>query len=409
MAPGSILHDSRYLAAEPEFHSNSMSMAGTSTSIIVDSAEEQVTALLLQLSSQYTYHNVAHTRRTVGACRTIGEGSGLSERELEILLLAAWFHDAGLVDLYEGHEERSAELARGFLLERGYPPESIDRVADSILATREDAAPESLLGEILRDADVVHTGKRGYFEQLVLLRAELENICQEVFSDLEWTDRNIALLEQRRFRTPFARAKYTKQWAENLSRLQRQRYKLLERGAIGRSSRPAGGRIQPEEPEKARHKVQGLESMLRISSANQMSLLSRSDGRAGMMIGINSLMIALVLALLPHWRMGQPWVMAPAFTLLAVCLLGIVFATMAVSPGTTGGPLLAEEETQGNHLDLPAVNDPGENQERMVRELYRQGEIIGRKQRHLRICYNVFMYGLGATVAALAIAVVFGR
>jgi HD superfamily phosphodiesterase len=44
-------------------------------------------------SEDYLFHTLQHTRETVKAVLLIGKNSGLSEKELEIVTLAALFHD----------------------------------------------------------------------------------------------------------------------------------------------------------------------------------------------------------------------------------------------------------------------------------------------------------------------------
>jgi hypothetical protein len=40
----------------------------------------------------------------------------------------------------------------------------------------------------------------------------------------------------------------------------------------------------------------------------------------------------------------------------------------------------------------------------MIKDLYTLGQVLERKYRYLRICYNVFMYGLIASVIAFLIS-----
>ena len=81
-------------------------------SIILKKAEAFVTNLLTEkLSDDYTFHNLKHTQDTVETAHEIAENSELSKKEIEIIQLAAWFHDTGHTVIYDGHEEKSAEIA----------------------------------------------------------------------------------------------------------------------------------------------------------------------------------------------------------------------------------------------------------------------------------------------------------
>src|SRR5688572_25924083 len=88
---------------------------------IIKKAEDFVSNYLREkLSPKLIYHNYAHTLDVVNNSRKIGKKSGLKDEELEIVTLAAWFHDVGYSDIYKGHEERSKEIASRFLQENSY-------------------------------------------------------------------------------------------------------------------------------------------------------------------------------------------------------------------------------------------------------------------------------------------------
>ncbi len=43
----------------------------------------------------------------------------------------------------------------------------------------------------------------------------------------------------------------------------------------------------------------------------------------------------------------------------------------------------------------------------MTKDFYYLGQVVGQKYRYLRICYNIFMYGIILSVIAFAVAVIF--
>lgn len=177
-----------------------------------------------QLPGWALYHNLAHTSEVVAASWEIGEGTGLSHHDMEILLVAAWFHDTGYTELAKGHEERSAAIVSAFLEENKYPRRSIARIARCILATRVPQRPKSMLERILCDADLKSLGMRSFLSQNDRLKAEIERREGVVLDDVMWLRRSCRFLRKHRFHTRYARTRFEKGRFANIARLR----KLLE-------------------------------------------------------------------------------------------------------------------------------------------------------------------------------------
>jgi len=88
---------------------------------------------------------------------------GLKNEDLFVLLAAAWFHDLGhLFGSPANHEHKSATLMRSFL-ENSYPDEVLEKISNTILATRELSTPRH------------NSGKS--FVMPILIISELMNFC----------------------------------------------------------------------------------------------------------------------------------------------------------------------------------------------------------------------------------------
>ena len=179
-----------------------------------------------QLAQGITYHNLAHTEEVVNAAKTIGEKSGINPDQMEMVLLAAWFHDVGIIENYNDHEETSAELCSEFLKKHRYPKNKINTIFHIICSTRIPQRPANLFEEILCDADLSHVGKKVFSSRSQLLRIEWENMRGKRFSDIEWLITNIDFLLKNKFHTKYAKSLYDKQRKENLATLQRKKLKM---------------------------------------------------------------------------------------------------------------------------------------------------------------------------------------
>jgi len=180
------------------------------------------------LPREITYHNLTHIKEAVKTVKEIGKNSKLGPHEIEMILLAAWFHDIGMIYQYTKHEEKSAELCRAFLNAHDYSQHNIKTVVKIILSTRLPQKPKNLLEKIMCDADLSYIGKKKFDLRSQLLREEWKNVLSKNFSDGEWLKANIDFLLANKFHTKSAKSLFDKQRKENLAKLQKKilRYKI---------------------------------------------------------------------------------------------------------------------------------------------------------------------------------------
>lgn len=168
------------------------------------------------------YHNLQHTIETVNGCLEIGKGLNLTAEDLEILCIAAWFHDIGYNFMVEGHEEKSVEICVGFLNLNYYPPDKINKVRNCILATKIINRPENLLESVMCDSDLISLGRTDYFEKNDLLKLEIELRSGKKISDEQWLRRSAKFLSSHNYHTEYAKLNFNLQLKENLLTLQKQ-------------------------------------------------------------------------------------------------------------------------------------------------------------------------------------------
>lgn len=196
-----------------------------------------------RLPAWTVYHGFNHTVRTVAAAESIGKKTGLDAEELDLLRLAAWFHDTGYLTCHKGHEEKSARVAVRFLRARGFPEERINRVVGCILATKMPQKPRSVLERVLCDADMVSLGTTDFFMLDRRLKREVERRERRVIPALEWLNRSEALLARYRFHTPYGRKELEKGRRENLRILREYLWRTASGGRDGKASNGSAARL----------------------------------------------------------------------------------------------------------------------------------------------------------------------
>lgn len=139
---------------------------------IVEKVKEHCIQLLTRTNCpELLYHNVEHTLEVFENVQIIGRHEALTQYELDLIKIAALFHDTGVSLKYIGHEKISADNAEKFLNDLKVPKTDISQVVKCILATKIPQDPKSHLERIICDADLFHLASKTYMLKNELLRA----------------------------------------------------------------------------------------------------------------------------------------------------------------------------------------------------------------------------------------------
>ncbi len=134
-----------------------------------------------ELPSHFFYHSIDHTRDVLREVLFLGLHDGLTERELELLVVGAAYHDLGFIAKPVDNEWTGARFAREAMLSfGGYKEGEMQSVEDMILDTQlvETALgatqlPTDKLAKYLLDADLGNLGREDFFHCTTLLQKEL--------------------------------------------------------------------------------------------------------------------------------------------------------------------------------------------------------------------------------------------
>lgn len=152
-----------------------------------------------------SFHNYEHTKEVASHAKLICDYLGFDKEESEPILIAAWFHDIGHSEVYQGHEDVSKRLAKEFLEKAGYPKEKLAVVLSGIEATKMPQKCNNTYSAVLCDADVFHIGTSDFFFKKLLLRREwdLKGIMR--VTDIEWHKLNREFLHSHHFKTKYGK------------------------------------------------------------------------------------------------------------------------------------------------------------------------------------------------------------
>jgi hypothetical protein len=364
--------------------------------------------------SPLIYHGLKRSRELVDACREIAKGSKLNGADAEVLLLSAWFHDAGSA-AGNGGREKSIEIARAFLAHHEQPKSLADAVAACLEVVDDGDTHDGLADEVLHDALLAPLASKNYVAEAELLRLEEEGRTGKRYSDVEWTQSRIDYLHKHTYRTRWAQLEYNGPRAKNLVRL----HKLLRRQMEEAAEHQADDAKVANTLGRVAGKIFG------DLTSNQFKLLSIADRRTSTMIHVNAIMISLVVGLVLRKIDEYRHLLVPTVALLCVNLAVVILSILSLRAGRWAVGRFLREETPAYDANLLVVSnedtvrlpdyvagmnellaDPPGLQKAMIEYLYFLRKQLIRRRQALQLTYDIFIYGLAISLVFFAVAIV---
>ena len=173
---------------------------------IVKDAEIYVRDLLdNELSKDCLFHSINHTMEVVRNAKIIGDYYNLCEECMDVLNIAALFHDVGYIDSYENHEVESAARASTFLRSKNVKESIVKQVVESILATKMPQHPKDDISKILCDADLMNMTFDDYFEHIDLMRLEWEKTGKVKLSKQQAYKTSLDFFKKHRYHSAYGK------------------------------------------------------------------------------------------------------------------------------------------------------------------------------------------------------------
>ncbi|HLG40623.1 MAG TPA: Pycsar system effector family protein [Chitinophagaceae bacterium] len=411
-----------------------------------------------QKNKLFIYHNLVHTQSVVKAASQIANHYQLNEKDFFIVTTSAWFHDAGYFEDMNNHETKGTEMAATFLRKNGVPEDIIQTITGCIIATRLPQNPKNKLEEIVCDADLFHLGTDDFAENNKLMRKEAEAKKGAGVGKDEWRKGTIRLFETHHYYTDYCQLLLNDKKKENLEKLKKRAAEKEEKNKpndqqaqknnqpvakdkavpavpaenadLGSATAAAIPGLNPDVKKKKEEKLKrpdrGIETMFRITSGNNQRLSDMADNKSHIMITVNSIILSAIISLLLRKLEEYDFLKWPTFLTLAVCVTTIIFSILATRPSIPSGRFSQQDIDDkkvnllffGNFYRmnlqdytsgmLQVMGDRDFLYGTLIKDVYSQGVVLGRKYRLLRISYNIFMYGLIASVLAFVIATIAG-
>lgn len=153
-----------------------------------------------ELSPRLHYHNIDHVRDVLFAALRIGKLEGVEDDGLELIGVAAVFHDSGFILDVKDHESTGCLFVRDYLPSIGFSENEIELICGMIMATRVPQQPLNDWQMILCDADLDYLGRDDFFETGNKVFSELVEYGQ-ITNEREWNEMQVRFLTEHHYFT----------------------------------------------------------------------------------------------------------------------------------------------------------------------------------------------------------------
>jgi predicted metal-dependent HD superfamily phosphohydrolase len=363
------------------------------------------------------FHNLDHTKSVVERTKEIAGHYYLSENDMLAVYVAAWFHDTGyLFTDAAQHEEKSVQLMQEFIKPHTDDTKLLEMIEDCIMATNVPRQHDTLLKQIICDADTYQLGTKEFNETNKKVWEEY-NAKGTVLSEKEWTVKTIALLNEHEF--------YTKYCKDLLQKRKQKNMKKLKKKPDEKDKAEETVNLSDMQKDKSGLMTKGIQTMLRLTSQNHFQLSDMADSKANILISVNAIIISVILGVLLRKLEEAPYLAIPTIIFLVVSLTTIVISIIATRPKVGDGTFTSQDirDKKTNLLFFgnfhkssfddynvamrEMMSDTDYLYGSLIKDIYTLGTVLGRKYRLVRLAYNIFMVGIIVSVLAFGVAVFF--
>lgn len=376
--------------------------------------------LTKEVKSSLVYHSVDHTRSVVNAFEDIGSAINLSDKEMELGLIAAWFHDTGYARKCIKHEVESVKIFDDLKKKGDFTAEEVSIIHKLILSTKMPQTPTSAVEEALCDADLHHLGTDSFYDLSKLLRKEMSNETGNEINKEKWNRDSYYFIRDHSFFTAYAQGKYGAKQQENANLI---RTKIKEFATQDKTIKSLETKLEKVNEKLDKKPTRGVETMFRITSRNHLQLSSMADSKANIMISINTILISILISGYASRMAEYPQFVIPVIVLVFVSLVTIVLSVLATRPQVSKGQFskqdILNKKTNllffGNFhgMDIEdyewgvseMLKDSDYLYSSLTRDVFFLGKVLGRKYKILRAAYTTFMIGFVVSIIMFLVAV----
>ena len=364
--------------------------------------------LIKNLPSRRLYHNLEHAREVAEVCEDLSKSMNIPSMDRTSLQLAALFHDTGYAFKPDNVTEGSIKVLDKFLDSQEVDSNIVATTKRLITSVRTNDEPSEPLEQLFHDANMSYMGRKRFFRRSDLLRIEKEHFDGKKYPAFEWNKTLLDKLVNHRFLTTEAQLKFTARQYKNITK-----QKGLTSRALTKTTRKRTGKDFGR----------GVDTLYRVTLRNHINLSRIADGKANMIISINTLVLSIIITAgafgfsLDQLSFEESLMyLIPVVMLMLTALSTIIIAVFSALPKVSGEKFTMEDVKThklsilffGNFLQLSREDfvehlrilktDQEVLYDDLSRDLYNLGAVLKYKYKLLSLSYKVFIIGLVVSI-----------
>jgi len=382
------------------------------------------------------YHDISFTHRLVSAVKVISENENVSEKEKELLLVAAWIYGLGYYDaesfgskkIISGCIKCTIRIGNPFLEEINYPQENIDAVYAILENTKHPLNPTNKIEQVFADALYYDFAREKGKKYLKKMYQELLIFHAISIGKKKWNDELIKLLENHTYFTIYGKSVLEPKKHSLIKVIKKEAKALI---SIQDTALKKELEISDKELKNLKESlsetnnsvdIRTVQTLFRNTSRNHYTLNQMVDRKANIMISINAIINSLLIGgvLGPSTTILDASLI-PAFILMIASSISIFYAILAINPNKTHGEFTEDDirNKQGNLLYfgnfhnmsyrdyewamLEMITDKDYLYSSLIKDIYYLGEKIQKKHSNIRKSLMFFLVGTGLSVVSFLI------
>lgn len=404
----------------------------------IEKAELFATNIIVNdFSKKLVRHDIELQHRIIAGVKEIAEAEGLTDKELEYVLIAGWLSQLGYKDFdslksikredfFISCFECTLHIAKDFLVDIDYPADDRDIVLNMLENVRPYNVIEGRLSNVLQDAIIIDWSKpkgkkrvKNQYEEMLLTNSTTAGTGTFISKSIEY-------LQKHTYKTAYGKSKLEPKKQELILKLEKERKSLSKKDDIAIKQELG---ISDDELKKLKKNLKsvkgrderGVQTMFRTTSRNHYTMIQMVDRKANIMISVNAIILSLILSriigIIDTFCIHN----SPLLVMLFSSIISIFFAVIAIIPTTTHGSFTEQEvrNKEGNLLFfgnyhnmkfrdyewgiLQMLNDSNYLYSSMIKDQYFLGLKLKKKHWHIRISLAVFLIGFVTAVIAFII------